>query len=77
MIVDLEKGLEFLCITAVKDLLQDDVNQSIVYTEQAKIKLWILTGDKVETAAHICKSTGLVKNNKDLIIINNVDEKKI
>lgn len=73
----LEDDLEFLGITAVKDLLQDDVPTSFAYIEQALLKLWILTGDKLETAQHICTSTGLAKRNRPVKLLTVKNDKDL
>lgn len=36
--------------TAIEDRLQEDVEQTIVSLKEAGIKVWVLTGDKIETA---------------------------
>ena len=46
----IENGLKLLGITAVEDLLQEDVAQCIRDFQDAKIKVIMLTGDKGETA---------------------------
>ena len=48
--------MEFLCITGVEDKLQEDVGQTIKDFKKAGIKVWVLTGDKVETAINIGQS---------------------
>ena len=55
----LENDLDFLCVTGVEDLLQDNVNTTIDKLRDAGIKIWMLTGDKIETATCISISTGL------------------
>jgi phospholipid-translocating ATPase len=55
----LENNMEFLCVTGVEDLLQDEVDYTIECLRQAGIKIWMLTGDKVETAICIAISTGI------------------
>ena len=45
----LEHNMEFLCVTGVEDLLQDEVAITIDNLRNAGMKTWILTGDKVET----------------------------
>ena len=55
----LECDMDFLCVTGVEDLLQDDVNLTLESMRNAGIKTWMLTGDKVETATCIAISTGL------------------
>ena len=39
--------------TAIEDKLQDGVAQTIANLELAGIKIWVLTGDKQETAINI------------------------
>ena len=56
----LESNLEFLGITAVEDLLADDVGLTISYLKSAGIKVWVLTGDKVETAIALGYSCNLI-----------------
>jgi len=46
----LECELSMLGVTSVEDLLQENVAQSISDFRQAGIKVWMLTGDKGETA---------------------------
>lgn len=50
----LEANMTLLGLTGVQDLLQDRVIETFNYFLEAQIKTWILTGDKVETAIHIC-----------------------
>ena len=65
IISKLENNMEFLCVTGVEDLLQDEVATTIDNLRNAGIKLWMLTGDKVETATCISISAGLkAKNHK-------------
>ena len=65
VISKLENNMEFLCVTGVEDLLQDEVATTIENLRNAGIKLWMLTGDKVETAKCISISAGLkAKNHK-------------
>lgn len=56
---ELEHDLDFLCVTGVEDKLQVDVDKTIEMIRQAGIQVWMLTGDKVETAKIIATSTGL------------------
>lgn len=39
--------------TAIEDKLQDEVPQTIADLGKAGVKLWVLTGDKMETAINI------------------------
>ena len=56
---ELEANLECLGVTGVEDKLQDDVEKTIGSLRGAGIQIWMLTGDKVETATCISISTGL------------------
>jgi P-type E1-E2 ATPase len=59
----IEQNLELIGSTAIEDKLQDDVADTIQFIRKAGIKLWVLTGDKVETAINIGFSSGLLDNN--------------
>lgn len=56
----LEQDLELLGVTGVEDKLQRDVKSSIELLRNAGIKIWMLTGDKVETARCVAVSARLV-----------------
>jgi len=51
--------MECLGVTGVEDKLQEDVALTIEGLRSAGIQVWMLTGDKVETATCISISTGL------------------
>lgn len=50
--------LELLGATAVEDALQDKVKDTLECLRYAGIMVWVLTGDKIETALNIAKSCG-------------------
>ncbi|KAI0883334.1 phospholipid-translocating P-type ATPase [Annulohypoxylon maeteangense] len=56
----LEHDLELLGVTGVEDKLQRDVKPSLELLRNAGIKIWMLTGDKVETARCVAVSSKLV-----------------
>lgn len=56
----LEQDLELLGVTGVEDKLQRDVKPSLELLRNAGIKIWMLTGDKVETARCVAVSSKLV-----------------
>lgn len=60
----LERDLELLGVTGVEDKLQEDVKGTIELLRNAGIKIWMLTGDKIETATCIAISTKLVARNQ-------------
>jgi P-type E1-E2 ATPase len=53
--------------TAIEDKLQDNVKKTIENLRKANIKVWMLTGDKKETAINIGISCGLIS--QDMAII--------
>jgi len=60
--------------TAVEDRLQEDVKETIEAFKETEIKLWVLTGDKVETAINIGFSCGLLNNQMDQYVIKSYDK---
>lgn len=60
---EIERDLYLLGCTGVEDSLQDEVKDTITAFLRAKIKLWMLTGDKMETAENIAKTCGLIQDN--------------
>ena len=58
----IEKDLTLLGATAIEDKLQDGVAQTIANLQMAGIKLWVLTGDKQETAINIGYSCNLLSD---------------
>ncbi|KAK5000308.1 phospholipid transporting ATPase, partial [Cryomyces antarcticus] len=71
----IERELTLLGGTAIEDRLQDGVPDAIALLASAGIKLWVLTGDKVETAINIGFSCNLLSTEMDLIVFK-VDEDK-
>jgi phospholipid-transporting ATPase len=72
----IEQNLELIGSTAIEDKLQEDVADTIQFIRKAGIKLWVLTGDKVETAINIGFSSGLLDNNmvQYIVTANEQDE---
>jgi phospholipid-translocating ATPase len=66
----IERDLMLLGGTAIEDRLQDGVPDTIALLGQAGIKLWVLTGDKVETAINIGFSCNLLSNDVELILFD-------
>jgi phospholipid-translocating ATPase len=59
---ELESELILAGVTAIEDKLQDGVPETIKQILLAGIKLWVLTGDKLETAINIGYSCNLLAN---------------
>ncbi|XP_077253699.1 putative phospholipid-transporting ATPase 9 [Tasmannia lanceolata] len=66
----IEKDLILLGATAVEDKLQNGVPECIDKLAQAGIKIWVLTGDKMETAINIGFACSLLRQGMRQIIIN-------
>ena len=63
--------------TAIEDKLQENVKETIEAFKETGIKVWVLTGDKVETAINIGYSCGLLNNDMEQYVINTVDHDEI
>ncbi|GAA6033681.1 hypothetical protein JCM8097_004379 [Rhodosporidiobolus ruineniae] len=66
----LERDLFLLGATAIEDKLQDGVPDTIYTLQQAGIKVWVLTGDRQETAINIGLSCRLISESMSLVIVN-------
>ena len=72
---EIERDLELVGVTAIEDKLQDEVALTIRKMKDTGIKVWVLTGDKVETAINIGYSCGLLDDTmKHLQIVEKTDE---
>lgn len=63
-ILSIETALEFLAVTGVEDKLQENVLETIEKFRVAGIQVWMLTGDKIETAKCIAIATGMNKKSE-------------
>uniref|UniRef100_A0A8C3I3E7 Phospholipid-transporting ATPase n=1 Tax=Chrysemys picta bellii TaxID=8478 RepID=A0A8C3I3E7_CHRPI len=63
----IEKDLILLGATAVEDQLQEKAADTIEALQKAGIKVWVLTGDKMETAAATCYACKLFRRNTQLL----------
>uniref|UniRef100_A0A7S1RD31 Phospholipid-transporting ATPase n=1 Tax=Alexandrium catenella TaxID=2925 RepID=A0A7S1RD31_ALECA len=66
----IETRLELLGATAIEDKLQVGVSTTIVRLRRGGIKLWVLTGDKLETARNIGFSTRVLTDDMDIMILD-------
>ncbi|KAJ5203654.1 uncharacterized protein N7498_004533 [Penicillium cinerascens] len=73
---EIEQDLMLIGGTAIEDRLQDGVPDTIQLLADAGIKLWVLTGDKVETAINIGFSCNLLNNNMELIVLNIAEDQR-
>jgi len=71
--------LDFTLIgsTAIEDKLQEEVGEVIQHIKEANVKVWVLTGDKIETAINIGYSCRLLDNEMEIFIIDESKTSKI
>ncbi|KAK1403838.1 Phospholipid-transporting ATPase [Heracleum sosnowskyi] len=70
---EMEKNLILVGATAVEDKLQEGVPKCIDRLAQAGLKIWVLTGDKMETAINIGFSCSLLRQGMQQIFITTKD----
>ena len=66
----IEHDLVLLGATAIEDKLQDGVPETIRTLQDAGIKVWVLTGDRQETAVNIGMSCKLISEDMTLLVVN-------
>ncbi|KAF6727503.1 Phospholipid-transporting ATPase ID [Oryzias melastigma] len=66
---EIETDLLLLGATAIEDKLQDGVPQTIEQLAKADIKVWVLTGDKQETAENIGYSCNLLREEMNEVFV--------
>ena len=64
----IESNFDYVGSSAIEDKLQDGVSETIDLLMKSGIRIWVLTGDKKETAIEIGKSCKLLQ--KDMILID-------
>ena len=69
----IEKEMELIGSTAIEDRLQENVADTINFMKDVGIKVWVLTGDKIETAINIGYSAGLLSDEMPQHIIDETD----
>ena len=67
---EIETDMLLIGATAIEDKLQDEVGSTIAFLKKAGIKVWVLTGDKIETAINIGFSCNLLTKELKRIIID-------
>lgn len=66
----IEREMFLLGATAIEDKLQEGVPETIHTLQDAGIKIWVLTGDRQETAINIGMSCKLLSEDMNLLIVN-------
>ena len=68
-----ERDLECIGASAVEDQLQDQVPETVQYLLQAGMHVWVLTGDKLETAMTISYSSSIITMRMAVSVIDSAD----
>ena len=68
----IEVEMSLIGASAIEDRLQDEVSETIIALKDTGIKVWVLTGDKVETAVNIGYSAGLLNNEMSQFYVDSV-----
>ncbi|RVE74070.1 hypothetical protein OJAV_G00037470 [Oryzias javanicus] len=66
----LETNLQLLGATGIEDRLQDGVPETIASLRKAGLQIWVLTGDKQETAVNIAYACKLLDPEEELLTLN-------
>jgi magnesium-transporting ATPase (P-type) len=66
----IETDLILVGATAIEDKLQEGVPQTIASLKKAAIKIWVITGDKQETAINIGYSCKLLTQDMTVVKLN-------
>lgn len=69
----IENNMNVLGITGVEDKLQDDVKITLENLRNAEMKIWMLTGDKIETAISIARSSRIFHRGTAYLVISNAN----
>lgn len=67
---EIETQMTLVGATAIEDKLQDGVPETIATLQTAGVHIWVLTGDRQETAINIGYSCRLISESMDLLIVN-------
>lgn len=70
----MERNLIVVGATAVEDQLQENVAETIDALTQRDVCVWMLTGDKLETALNIAFSSQLISEEDEVLTVNNVED---
>lgn len=74
---ELEVGFDLIGSTAIEDKLQDEVGKTIYDLKRAGVQVWVLTGDKVETAINIGHSCRLLNDFMNMFVLSETRPQKL
>ena len=73
----IEQDFELIGSTAIEDQLQDEVGEVISFIKEAGIKLWVLTGDKIETAINIGFSCEALDKETEIFVLSEISSNSL
>ena len=73
----MERGLEPVGASAIEDKLQEAVPETIALLIESGIRVWVLTGDKQETAVEIGKSCRLIQSTMTLCDLSSDSQEEL
>jgi P-type E1-E2 ATPase len=71
---EIEEGITIIGATGILDTLSEKVLETIQLFKEANIKIWMMTGDKIETAINISYNCGILAHNYHLITFHHESE---
>lgn len=75
---EIECDMKLVGVTAIEDKLQDGVPETIANLQTAGIKIWVLTGDKQETAINIGYSCQLLTDDMvEIFIVDGISKLEV
>ncbi|CRK86707.1 CLUMA_CG000540, isoform A [Clunio marinus] len=75
---EIESDMRLIGVTAIEDKLQDGVAETIANLQTAGIKIWVLTGDKQETAINIGYSCQLLTDDMvDIFVVDGITKAEV
>lgn len=77
LFAEIERELTFIGCSAIEDKLQEGVPDTINTLLECNIKVWVLTGDKQDTAQEIAKSCNLIRPDMFLVNLSSESEEVI
>lgn len=72
-VATIEREMTVLGLTGVEDKLQDNVKVTLENLRNAGMKVWMLTGDKIETAISIARSSRIFHRGSNYLVISNAN----
>jgi magnesium-transporting ATPase (P-type) len=77
MALTIECDLEIIGLSAVEDRLQPHVREAIQWIRDAGLRLWVLTGDKLETAVEIGRTSAVISTDSEMMVVAQETEDSI